>query len=75
MVDGAKEAAVGGAEVRGQRQGCHARQVLVARWRVGKLDCDGVKAALRYVVVQLLNGTLRLTPLVKPDEANALGQA
>ena len=75
MVDRAKEAPVCGAEVGSQGKGRHACQILVAGRRVGKLDCDRVKAALWHMVVQLLNGTLSLATLVKPDESHTLGEA
>lgn len=74
MVDGSEEAPCG-RQVGGQGQGRHGGQALVGTGRVGELDGDGVDAALWYVVVQLLNGTLGFIPLVKTNEPHTLGQA
>ena len=74
MVDGSKEASRGRRQVSGQRQRRHGGQALVGAGRVRELDRDGVHATLGYVVVQLLDGALRLRPLVEADETHSFGQ-
>ena len=75
MVDGPEEAPVGGRQVGRQGQGRHAGQVFVGAGRVGELHRDRLHGALGDFVVELLDGLLRLAPLVEADEAYAFGQA
>ena len=74
VVNRAKEASCR-RQVCSQSQRSHGGQVLVRTGWVGKFDCDWVDAPIWYVIVQLLNGTLCLYPLVKADKSHTLGQA